>query len=72
MGGTDEFSNLVLIDKDVHKLLHARNLETIKFYLDLLGINATMLRKVNALRQKLGLTIIVKTKKILTLSYDYE
>lgn len=71
-GGTDEYSNLVLVDKDVHKLLHAKKLETIKFYLDLLGINATMLRKVNALRQKLGLTIIVKNKQSLTLSYDYE
>lgn len=71
-GGTDEFSNLVLVDKDVHKLLHAKKLDTIQFYLDLLKINATMLRKVNLLRQKLGLTIIVRTKKSLSLSYDYE
>lgn len=71
-GGTDEFSNLVLVDKDVHKLLHAKKLDTIQFYLDLLKINATMLRKVNLLRQKLGLTIIVRTKESLSLSYDYE
>lgn len=71
-GGKDEFSNLVLVDKDVHKLLHSKKLETIKFYLDLLRINATMLRKVNALRQKLGLAVIVRDKQNLTLTYDYE
>lgn len=29
-GGTDEYSNLVLVDKDVHILIHATNLEIVK------------------------------------------
>ena len=71
-GGTDEYSNLVLVDKDVHKLLHANKLETIEYYLNLLNIKATELRKFNRLRQLLELPIIVKERKSLTLSYNYE
>ena len=71
-GGTDEYSNLVLVDKDVHKLLHAKTLETIEFYINLLNIKSTELRKVNRLRQLLELPIIVKERKSLTLSYKYE
>ncbi|MDD6038917.1 MAG: group II intron reverse transcriptase/maturase [bacterium] len=71
-GGTDEYSNLVLVDKDVHKLLHANKLETIEYYINLLNIKSTELRKVNRLRQLLELPIIVKERKSLTLSYKYE
>lgn len=70
--GTDEYSNLILVDRDVHKLLHAKKLETIEYYMDLLNIKATELRKVNRLRQLLELPVIVKGKKSLMLSYDYE
>lgn len=71
-GGTDEYSNLVLVDRDIHKLIHATKLEVIKKYLDLLDLKQLEIKKVNKLRQLLGLQIIVKDKKSLTLSYDYE
>lgn len=71
-GGTDEYKNLVLVDKDVHILIHAMKLEVIKYYLDLLQIKAMELRKLNRLRQMLELPIIVKKKKSLSLSYNYE
>lgn len=71
-GGTDEYSNLVLVDKDVHKLLHAKEIEVIKYYIDLLDLKQAEIRKVNRLRQLLELPIIVKDKQSLTLSYNYE
>ena len=71
-GGTDEYKNLVLVDKDAHTLIHAMNLEVIKYYLELLQIKAMELRKLNRLRQMLELPIIVKKKKSLSLSYNYE
>lgn len=71
-GGTDEVSNLVLVDKDIHKLIHAKKLETIQYYIDLLNIKATELRKINRLRQLLKLPIIVKERKSLTLCYSYK
>ena len=71
-GGTDEYLNLVLVDKDVHTLIHAMNMEVIKDYLELLQIKAMELRKLNRLRQLLELPIIVKKKKSLSLSYNYE
>lgn len=70
-GGTDEYSNLVLVDKDVHRLLHANKLETIEYYINLLNIKSTELRKVNRLRQLLELPIIVKERKSFVLSYNY-
>ena len=73
-GGTDQYSNLVLVDKDVHTLIHAMNMEVIIYYLELLQIKAMELRKLNRLRQLLELPIIVKDKKkkSLNLSYNYE
>lgn len=69
-GGTDEYSNLVLVDKDVHKLLHAKKLETIEYYINLLNITSAELKKVNKLRQLLKLPIIVMERKSLMLSYN--
>lgn len=71
-GGTDEYLNLVLVDKDVHILIHAMDMEVIKHYLELLQIKSIELRKLNRLRQLLELPIIIKKKKSLHLSYNYE
>lgn len=71
-GGTDEYKNLVLVDKDVHILIHAMNLAVVKYYLEALKIKVVELRKLNRLRQVLKLPVIVKSKKSLSLSYDYE
>lgn len=59
-GGTDMFSNLVLINVDVHRLVHATKNETILFYLELLGLNKGQLHKLNYLRFLLGLEVIME------------
>lgn len=68
-GGTDAYSNLVLVDRDAHTLIHAVNLEVIKRYLEVLKLKSSELQKLNNLRQLLGLPIVVKEKKSLKLSY---
>ena len=71
-GGTDAYSNLVLVDKDIHKLIHATDLEVIKYYLEMLELKSPEIQKLNRLRQLLELPVIVKKKKSLILSYISE
>lgn len=52
MGGTDEYSNLVLVLKDVHVLIHATSETTMKRYLDELKLEKSQLEKLNKLRTK--------------------
>ena len=69
-GGTDEFSNLVLVHEDVHKLIHAKRKEAIENYLEMLSLNTEQMRKINCLRFTLGLPIIReynKKERLLTL-----
>ena len=58
LGGTDEYKNLVWIDKDVHKLIHSTDSDTINRYMTLIGITETSLKKVNSLRKLVGNSII--------------
>lgn len=58
MGGTDEYSNLVLITYEVHKLIHATKTETINKYINIINPNKTALSKINKLRKQVGNTII--------------
>jgi group II intron reverse transcriptase/maturase len=46
----DRYSNLVLITRDVHRLIHARETETIQGYLEFLKLNEEQLIKLNKLR----------------------
>lgn len=71
-GGTDAYSNLVLVDKDVHKLIHATDLEVVRYYLEMLDLKSTEIQKLNRLRQLLEIPLIVKKKKSLILSYTCE
>lgn len=71
-GGTDAYSNLVLVDKDVHKLIHATDLEVVRYYLEMLDLKSTEIQKLNRLRQLLEIHLIVKKKKSLILSYTCE
>lgn len=50
-GGTDEFKNLIIIHRDVHKLIHATQPETIEKYMRVLNLNFTELKKLNQLRR---------------------
>ena len=56
LGGTDEYSNLRIVHKDVHKLIHASQKETIQKYLSLTGCREqNRLAKVNRWRISAGL-----------------
>ena len=57
-GGTDKYSNLVLILEPVHKLVHAKKTETILWYLDILKLTSFQIQKVNKLREILELNPI--------------
>jgi len=58
LGGTDEYSNLVLVDKDVHRLIHAVEEDVILKYLEILNLKAEQLKKLNYLRHTATLQII--------------
>jgi len=49
-GGKDNFSNLIIVSKNVHKLIHAISSETQKKYLSMLSLNKKQIEKVNNLR----------------------
>ncbi len=53
-GGTDNYKNLVIIHKDVHRLIHATMLETISKYLEIIKPTNTMLKKINKFRKEVG------------------
>ncbi|MED3553870.1 group II intron reverse transcriptase/maturase [Cytobacillus praedii] len=50
LGGTDSFSNLVMVHKLVHRLIHATNQDTINKYVKVLSLNTMQLRKLNQFR----------------------
>ena len=56
LGGTDRYQNLVIVHKDVHRLIHATLPETVTAYLERVKPTQTMLKKINKLRQKAGNT----------------
>ena len=58
-GGTDEYKNLVLIDKDVHKLIHAVKGNVVNKYVELLKPNYYHRDKINRYRKKLNLDPIL-------------
>ena len=50
LGGTDEYKNLVWLQADIHKLIHATQPDTINKYLMVLNLEANALKMVNSLR----------------------
>ena len=52
LGGNDNYQNLIIVHKDVHKLIHAVKAETIYKYLEVLNLNKGQLKKVNSLRKE--------------------
>lgn len=54
-GGTDVYSNLTVINEDVHMLIHATEPDTIKKYMSILELTKPMLNK---LREMAGLLAI--------------
>lgn len=54
-GGTDKYENLMLVTKDIHRLLHAENTDTIKKLLAKLNLTSKQKAKLNCIREKAGL-----------------
>lgn len=59
MGGTDEFSNLVIVHKDVHRLIHAKSEKTIERYRNILQLDGKQLKKLNQFRKVCNLVALV-------------
>jgi len=53
-GGTDSYDNLLLINKDIHKLIHAVKSETIEKYLKEQNLDKKCIEKLNKYRKKVG------------------
>jgi len=53
-GGLDNYNNLVLITKEVHKLIHSTKMETINKYLRYVPTDKVTLEKLNKFRTKVG------------------
>ena len=50
-GGTDHYRNLVFINKDIHKLVHAVKEDTIIKYRNMFSLNAEQIASINKLRK---------------------
>ena len=53
-GGNDDYSNLIFLKTEVHKLIHATTIDTINKYLQLLNLDTNALKKLNKLRVLVG------------------
>lgn len=50
LGGNDEYTNLVFLNKDIHRLIHMTDLDKINGILQKYNLNAKQLAKINKLR----------------------
>lgn len=51
LGGTDRYGNLIIIHKYIHRLIHAKDAETIAKYRAIFSLNSYQLQKINKLRE---------------------
>ena len=54
LGGKDNYQNLIIVHQDVHRLIHATQLQTISRYLYALKLDKQQISKVNKLRKMVG------------------
>lgn len=50
----DNYNNLVIIHKDIHKLIHATNIEIIEYYLNKYNLSKKQINKINYYRNLAG------------------
>lgn len=55
LGGSDEFNNLVIFHRDMHKLIHASEKETIKKYVNMYKLNSKQIKSINKYRKSCNL-----------------
>ncbi len=58
LNGSDEYKNLVIIEENIHRLVHATKEETIREYIQKLNLTTKQLEKVNKLREKANMQVI--------------
>ncbi len=58
-GGTDEYKNLTIVSYEIHKLIHATELDTIKKYQGLVKLDNDAMKKLNKLRKSVGNDVIL-------------
>lgn len=58
LNGTDEYKNLVIIEENIHRLVHATKEETIREYIQRLNLTTKQLEKVNKLREQANMQVI--------------
>lgn len=58
LGGNDKFNNLRILHKEVHKLIHQTDKQTIDILITKLGITTQMVQKINKYREKCGMELI--------------
>ena len=57
-GGTDKYKNLIFINSNVHRLVHATDVKVIAKYIDIIKPNPVELKKINKLREQVGNSIL--------------
>lgn len=62
LGGTDEFKNLMIVNKSVHRLIHAVTDKTIERYMQELKLCGKQLKQLNKYRKKCNLVEIIPTE----------
>lgn len=51
IGGSDEYKNLIYIERNIHKLIHAKKSDTINYYMNILNLTREEIKRVNKLRK---------------------
>ncbi len=59
LGGTDEFRNLRILHKDIHRLVHRIDTEIITSEIRKFGFTSSMIKKLNQYRMECGLETVV-------------
>lgn len=52
LGGNDKYFNLIIVHKEIHKLIHASTTSTISYYMQLLNLDEKKIEKINSLRKQ--------------------
>jgi hypothetical protein len=58
LGGTDDFDNLRIVHKDIHKVIHMSDMDKIKSLISELKLSKPVLNKINQYRRKAKMELI--------------
>jgi RNA-directed DNA polymerase len=58
LGGNDKFNNLRILHKDIHKLIHQTDTQTIAKRINKIVISKPIIQKINKYRKKCGMESI--------------